>query len=62
LLCQKKKLLNVLVKTNAKANLLPLKQVNLYAKKWSTSGRANMALDPLSKPLPLGCPRRGGLE
>jgi hypothetical protein len=50
------------MKTNAKANLLPLKQASLCVKKWSTSGRVNMALDRLSKQSPLGFPRRDGLE
>ncbi|HEY7000839.1 MAG TPA: hypothetical protein VH330_03775 [Candidatus Udaeobacter sp.] len=49
---------SVLVKMNAKANLLPLKQANLCVRKWSTFAKVNMARVPQNKRSPLGYRKR----
>jgi hypothetical protein len=58
LLCQKKKQSNERAKTSAKANRLRLRRASLCAKKWNTFGKANTALDRLSKRSPLVSPKR----
>lgn len=58
MLCQNKTLSNGLVKTSERANRHPHKPANLFAKKWNTSARENMARVRRSKPLRLACPRR----
>src|SRR6184192_4059277 len=50
LLCQNKKQLNGLRKTNAKESHRQRKQANLYGKRWSIFGKGNMARVLRSRP------------
>src|SRR5947207_2337316 len=52
LLCQNKKQLNGLRKTNAKESHRQRKQANLYGKRWSIFARGNMARVLPSRPSP----------
>jgi hypothetical protein len=58
--CQKKKQRKGRAKTNAKANLLLPRRVNLCARKWNISAKANMALAHRNKRSLSACRRRGG--
>lgn len=61
MVCQKKKQLKGHVKTNAKANLLPLRRGNSCAKKSNIFAKANMVPVHLSRQLLLAYQRRAEL-
>jgi uncharacterized protein (TIGR02284 family) len=60
--CLKKKQLNERAKTSVKAKHLLLKRASSYAKRWSTFGKANMALARPSRRSPSGYQRHAEPE